>query len=152
MYLLDTSVVSNFLDERRYYPQLTARILNQPPEQIFISIITVEEILQGALASVQKAKRKSSVTKAYQYFDNLFSALHCFQILSYTSEAEVIYQSLPAKIKRIGTQDCRIAAIASTNDFTVITVNVNDFVSIGITRWKTGQDSDEIKAIRFAPS
>ena len=38
MYLLDTSVVSNFLDERRYYPQLTTRILNQPPEQIFISI------------------------------------------------------------------------------------------------------------------
>lgn len=53
MYLLDTSVVSNFLDERRYYPQLTARILSQPPEHIFISIITVEEILRGALASVQ---------------------------------------------------------------------------------------------------
>ena len=133
MYLLDTSVVSNFLDERCYYPQLTARILNQPPEQIFISIITVEEILQGALASVQKSKRKLSVTKAYQYFEDLFSALHRFQIVSYTPEAEAIYQSLPAKTKRIGTQDCRIAAIAKANDFTVITVNVNDFVSIDLT-------------------
>ncbi len=132
MYLLDTSVVSNFLDERRYYPQLTARILSQPPEQIFISIITVEEILRGALASVQKVKRKSSVTKAYQYFEDLFAALHQFQILSYTPKAESIYQLLPAKIKRIGTQDCRIAAIACANEFTVITVNVNDFVSIGI--------------------
>ena len=134
MYLLDTSVVSNFLDERRYYPQLTTKILSQPPEQIFISIITVEEILQGALASVQKAKRKPFVTKAYQYFDDLFSALHRFQILSYTPEAEDIYQSLPAKIKRIGTQDCRIAAIASVNDFRVITVNANDFVNIGLTK------------------
>ena len=134
MYLLDTSVVSNFLDERRYYPQLTTKILSQPPEQIFISIITVEEILQGALASVQKAKRKPSVTKAYQYFDDLFSALHRFQILSYTPEAEDIYQLLPAKIKRIGTQDCRIAAIALANNFTVISVNVNDFVSIGLTK------------------
>ena len=134
MYLLDTSVVSNFLDERRYYPQLTTKILSQPPEQIFISIITVEEILQGALASVQKAKRKPSVTKAYQYFDDLFSALHRFQILSYTPEAKDIYQSLPAKIKRIGTQDCRIAAIALANNFTVISVNVNDFVSIGLTK------------------
>ena len=132
MYLLDTSVVSNFLDERRYYPQLTARILSKPPEQIFISIITVEEILQGALASVQKAKRKPSVTKAYQYFEDLFSALHRFQILSYTPEAEKIYQSLPARIKRIGTQDCRIAAIARANEFAVITVNVNDFANIGI--------------------
>ena len=133
MYLLDTSVVSNFLDERRYYPQLTARILNQPPEKIFISIITVEEILQGALASIQKSKRKPSVTIAYQYFDDLFSALHRFQILPYTNEAENIYQSLPAKVKRIGTQDCRIAASAKTNNFTVITVNINDFVSIGLT-------------------
>lgn len=132
MYLLDTSVVSNFLDERRYYPQLTARILSQPPEQIFISIITIEEILQGALASVQKVKRKSSVTKAYQYFEDLFAALHQFQILSYTPEAESIYQLLPAQIKRIGTQDCRIAAIAHANEFSVITINVNDFVSIGI--------------------
>ena len=132
MYLLDTSVVSNFLDERRYYPQLTTRILNQPPEQIFISIITVEEILQGTLASVQKAKRKPSVTKAYQYFEDLFSALNRFQILPYTPEAEAIYQSLPAKVKRIGTQDCRIAAIACANEFTIITVNVNDFVSIDL--------------------
>ena len=138
MYLLDTSVVSNFLDERRYYPQLTARILNQPPEQIFISIITVEEILQGALASIQKAKRKPSVTRAYQYFEDLFVTLHRFQILSYTSEAENIYQSLPAKSKRIGTQDCRIAAIAHVNEFTVVTVNVNDFVSIGLT--EVGKD------------
>ena len=68
MYLLDTSIVSNFIDERRYFPQLTQRILSNPPEQIFISVITVEEILQGALAAIQKAKRKSSVTTAYQYF------------------------------------------------------------------------------------
>ena len=133
MYLLDTSVVSNFLDERRYYPQITAKILSQPPEQIFISIITVEEIFQGALASVQKAKRKPSLTQAYQYFEDLFSALHRFQILSYTSASESIYQSLPAKIKRIGTQDCRIAAIACANGFTIVTVNINDFVSIGLT-------------------
>ncbi|MEN9521610.1 MAG: hypothetical protein RLZZ381_4198, partial [Cyanobacteriota bacterium] len=26
MYLLDTSIVSNFLDERRFYPQLTESI------------------------------------------------------------------------------------------------------------------------------
>ena len=134
MYLLDTSVVSNFLDERRYYPQLTVKILNQPPDKIFISIITVEEILQGALASIQKVKRKSSVIKAYHYFENLFAALHYFQILSYSTEAENVYQSLPAKIKRIGTQDCRIAAIAKVNEFTIVTINVQDFIRIGLTQ------------------
>lgn len=81
MYLLDTSVVSNFLDERRFYPQLTDKILSQPPGLIFISIITVEEILRGVLASVQKTKRQPSVIVAYQYFEELFSALNQFQIL-----------------------------------------------------------------------
>ena len=132
MYLLDTSTVSNFLDERRFYPQLTAKILSQPPELIFTSIITVEEILQGALASVQKAKRKPSIVAAYQYFEELFSALNQFQILSYSAEAERIYQALSAKIKRIGTQDCRIAAIAKANELTVVTVNTNDFMGIGL--------------------
>ncbi len=107
--------------------------MNQPPDKIFISIITVEEILQGALASIQKVKRKSSVIQAYQYFENLFAALHHFQILPYSTEAENIYQSLPAKIKRIGTQDCRIAAIAKVNEFTIVTINVQDFIRIGLT-------------------
>ena len=132
MYLLDTSVLSNFLDERRFYPQLTTKILSQPPELIFISVITVEEILRGALASVNKAKRQSSVVIAYQYFDTLFSALNQFQILPYNTKAESIYQSLDAKIKRIGTQDCRISAIAAAYNLTIITVNVSDFSRIGL--------------------
>jgi tRNA(fMet)-specific endonuclease VapC len=52
MYLLDTNTVSNFLDQQRHSPQLTQKILSTPPEHIFISIITVEEILRGALAAI----------------------------------------------------------------------------------------------------
>jgi predicted nucleic acid-binding protein len=94
--------------------------------------VNVEEILQGALAVIQKAKQKSSVTIAYRYFEELFSTLHRFQILSYTVEAEHIYQSLPAKAKRVGTQDCRIAAIACSKQYVLVTANVADFTKIGI--------------------
>jgi tRNA(fMet)-specific endonuclease VapC len=59
------------------------------------------------------------------YRPNLYFDCH-------TSEAESIYQSLPAKIQRIGTQDCRIAAIARANKFSRVTINVNDFVSVGL--------------------
>jgi tRNA(fMet)-specific endonuclease VapC len=132
MYLLDTSIVSNFLDERRYYPQLTEQILSKPPDRIFISVITIEEILRGALATIHKAKQTNFVTNAYQYFEELFLALHSFQILSYTAEAEQIYRSLPTKVKRIGTQDCRIAAIACSKKYILVTANVTDFETIGI--------------------
>jgi predicted nucleic acid-binding protein len=107
-------------------------VLSKPPELIFISIITIEEILRGALAAIQKARQTSSVTNAYQYFEELFSALHSFQILSYTAEAEQIYRSLPTKVKRIGTQDCRIAAIARSKKYILVTANVTDFATISI--------------------
>ena len=132
MYLLDTSIVSNHLDKRRNFLKLTNQILSKPPELIFISIITVEEIIQGALATIQKMRQKSSVTDGYKSFEELFAALHRFQILPYTNEAEQIYQSLPTKIKRIGTQDCRIAAVACSKGYIVVTANVADFEKIGI--------------------
>jgi tRNA(fMet)-specific endonuclease VapC len=134
VYLLDTSIVSNYLDKRRNFPQLTNKILTTPPELIFISIITVEEIIQGALATIQKLRQKSAVTDGYRYFEELFEALHCFQILPYTDEAEQIYQSLSAKVKRIGTQDCRIAATACSIGYILIPVNVADFEKIGIVQ------------------
>jgi tRNA(fMet)-specific endonuclease VapC len=134
VYLLDTSIVSNYLDRRRNFPQLVKQILSTSPEQIFISIITVEEIIQGALASIQKTRQKSSVTYAYRYFEELFAALHYFQILPYTSEAEKIYQSLSTKVKRIGTQDCRIAAVARSTGYILVTVNIADFEKIGIVQ------------------
>jgi tRNA(fMet)-specific endonuclease VapC len=48
---------------------------------LIVSIITIEEIIQGALGIIQKSKQKPSVINAYQYFEELFEALHRFQIL-----------------------------------------------------------------------
>jgi tRNA(fMet)-specific endonuclease VapC len=50
--------------------------------------------------------------------------------LPYTIEAETIYQSLSTKTKRIGTQDCRIAAVASSEKYILVTANVADFQKI----------------------
>jgi hypothetical protein len=48
----------------------------------------------------------------YRAFEGLFEALHRFQVVSYTSEIEQIYQSMSWEQKRVGTQDCRIVATA----------------------------------------
>lgn len=132
MYILDTSIVSNYLDKRRSFPLIGKNIRSKPPESIFVSIITVEEIIQGLLAIIQKSRQKSSVINAYQEFEEVFEALHRFQILPYASEAEQIYQSLSPKVKRVGTQDCRIAATARSKGYIVVTANVADFERIGI--------------------
>ena len=37
-------------------------------------------------------------------------------------------------MKRVGTQDCRIAAIARSKGYIVVTANVDDFEKIGIAQ------------------
>lgn len=132
MYVLDTNVVSTFLDRRRTSPQLSQRILSEPPEHLFTTAITVEEVLKGALAFINQSRQRSTVTAAYDNLLFLFESLHQFQVLPYTEEAEAVFKTLSPQIKRVGTRDCRIAAIAHLLSYTVVTMNVSDFLRIGL--------------------
>lgn len=127
MYLLDTNIISTFLDRRRNSPVLTGRILSQPPENLFVSIITVAEMMRGELGAINRLRHKPNVVQVYAAFE----ALHRFQILAYTSEVEQIDRSMTLEQKRVSTQDCRIAATAIARGFTVITANTKDFQRIG---------------------
>jgi tRNA(fMet)-specific endonuclease VapC len=131
VYLLDTNIISTALDQRRNNQFLAHRILNQSPESIFISIITVEEMMRGELGGIHRLRHKPNVVTVYRAFEGLFEALHRFQVISYTSEIEQIYQSMSLEQKRVGTQDCRIAATAIAHGFTVVTANTHDFYKIG---------------------
>jgi predicted nucleic acid-binding protein len=55
VYLLDTDSLSNLLDRRRHHPRLQARFLATPADQLWISIVSVEEILRGALDGIRQA-------------------------------------------------------------------------------------------------
>jgi tRNA(fMet)-specific endonuclease VapC len=94
VYLLDTNVVSTFLDRQRNSLILTKRILREQPDHLFISLITIEEIIRGALGEVNRFRQKPSVVNAYQEFGGLFDALHRFQILPYTDAAHQVYQAM----------------------------------------------------------
>ncbi len=63
-------------------------------------------------------------------------ALSSFQILPYTDEAEQLYQSWPAKQKRVGPNDCRIAASAIVAGLTVVTCNQKDFSTVPGLVWE----------------
>jgi tRNA(fMet)-specific endonuclease VapC len=131
VYLLDTNIISTFLDRKRNSLNLTKRILREPPPNLFISLITIEEIMRGALGEVNRLRKSSSVVQAYQDLGNLFEALHCFQVLPYTEAADQIYRAMTNEQKRVGTQDCRIAATAMSMGYIVVTANVSDFQKIG---------------------
>ena len=66
----------------------------------------------------------------YEAFHLTLIGIGAFTLLPYSAAAEALFQAMPPEVKRIGTQDCRIAAIAMVNDCTVITRNVRDFSRI----------------------
>ena len=92
MYLFDTDVTSNLLDPRRASKGLKNRIRSQPMDEICISIVTVEEMLRGALDEVRRAQsRHRDIVEGYALFQRLHFDLHRFAILQPILQIPTMY-------------------------------------------------------------
>jgi tRNA(fMet)-specific endonuclease VapC len=127
LYVLDTDHVSLF---QRKHPQVTTRVGEKPPEQLAVTIITVEEQLRGRLAQLKRAKSSQAVIKAFaelreavQYFNNI-------QILDFDAAADDQFTILRQRRIRVGVQDLRIAAIVLATGNILVTRNRQDFGQI----------------------
>jgi len=114
---------------------ITRRVLDTPSTDIWLPAPVVEEQFRGRLSLLSSfnPSRPSDSLKTPLAYDLLLETLrflHGFQYLPHTPEAEALFQSWPASVKRIGTRDCRIAAAAITHGFTVITCNLSHFQTI----------------------
>lgn len=133
MFLLDTDSFSLFL---RGTEPLRTRVLSTPPEQVFISAVTVEETLRGRLQVVAEERekhargRRNRLPDAYRGLNRLLEDLRLFAVLPYDERADACFQAIPSGVRRVGSQDCRIAAVALARGLTVVTANVRDFERI----------------------
>jgi tRNA(fMet)-specific endonuclease VapC len=124
LYVLDTDHLS--LHQAGYEP-LRVHFLNIPPEQIAITIVSVEEVLRGRLAQVSRATKPQERVVAYHWLHRTLEFLHDFAVLKFDVQAEAYFQALREQRIRIGTQDLMIAAIALRQRATVVTRNEKDF-------------------------
>jgi tRNA(fMet)-specific endonuclease VapC len=65
--------------------------------------------------------------RAYQKFEGILTDFTSFQLLPFDQAAADVFDSLRGKRVRIGTMDLRIAAIALTRGYTVLSRNLVDF-------------------------
>lgn len=98
-------------------------------------VIVAEEELKGRLkviAGLNAAIPRDGYkfTEAYYYLTKTIEDLAVFRILPYTEEAESLFRSWSPAQRRPGTRDCRIAAIAITNGFTVVSCNTKHYETI----------------------
>ena len=137
LYVLDTDHLSLIL---RGHPKIRERLTAIPPEQIAITIITVEEQLRGRLAQLSKARSGDARSVAYRYLRKAVNDLARLNVLDYDAASDRIYGELRQQRVRVGSQDLRIAAIALANNCNLVTRNYSDFSkvpSLIIDDWTT---------------
>lgn len=127
---MDTDSVSLYLHHPGQQPRLVRRVQAAPAGSVYLSIITAEELLHGRLAVIRKHRNRAASVNAYRRLDDLLQVLSRFPRLPFDDAAYGIFAAYPASVKRIGTNDCRISAVAIGRGITVITRNNADFARI----------------------
>jgi tRNA(fMet)-specific endonuclease VapC len=122
--VFDTDHLSLF---QRGYPTLLPRIQAVPAMQIAISIVSVEEMLQGRLAQIRRAANGEDQIRAYAWLDKTLAFFRAFRVLPFDAQAERRYADLAARRLRIGAQDMKIAAIALNHGAILVTRNTRHF-------------------------
>ena len=122
MYLLDTNIVSYWM---RGDSSVIQRIKTYTPSDLFLSTITLAEILYGIeKSSVKKEERRE---KIHQITSVL--GMYCFDEAA-AGEYAVIRAQLEREGSVISERDTQIASIAMANTLTVVTHNVQEFCRI----------------------
>jgi tRNA(fMet)-specific endonuclease VapC len=122
MYLLDTNIVSYWM---RGDSRVIRRIKAHKPAELFLSTITLAEILYGIEKSpVKKEERRE---KIHQIISVL--GMYTFDEAA-AQEYAVIRAQLEREGRVISERDTQIASIAMANRLTVVTHNVQEFCRV----------------------
>jgi tRNA(fMet)-specific endonuclease VapC len=127
-YILDTDHLTLL---KRNHPIVTAKIASVRPENISVTIVTVEEQLRGRLAIVSKiSQQPEKFSLAYGYLLESVLDFCNLNLINFDPIAVEQFQQFRRQKIRIGTQDLKIASIAISQQATLLTRNYRDFVQV----------------------
>ena len=128
MYLLDTDHLTPYFHYAESNPELVARAnLELAAGRLFVPIIAVEEMVRGALQTLRDHEKKRDAPRGYLFFQRVITTTCALPLRPFDSAAEAIFRQFAPDVRRIGLRDCRIAAIALSEDLVVVTRNVRHF-------------------------
>lgn len=126
MYLLDTDSTSLAF----YHNAVILSRIQNALAPVRLSSIAAEEFLKGALGLINRQRDKPGEAAAHALLRQTLEEVCRYEVLAYDDEAARVFTSFPSQVKRIGTQDCRIAASAISRGWIVVTANRKDFSRI----------------------
>lgn len=124
LFVLDTDHLSLY---QRDFEPLLAKLLSRPPDELAITIVTVEEQLRGRLAQIRKATTAAHLNECYRWLGETVDQLARLPVFYYDDKAATFYEKLLSQRVRIGTQDLRIASIVLSQNAVLLTRNSQDF-------------------------
>ena len=142
MFLFDTDHL--VIVQRAVQPEadrLRQHMARHSQSDFYLSIISVHEQMLGASKYVAQARTRSSVIRGYQMIESAMLDYNQFRILPFDEPAAIRFDDLRKLGVRIGTMDLRIASIALSHKYTVLTRNTVDFDKVPglcVEDWTTG--------------
>jgi tRNA(fMet)-specific endonuclease VapC len=125
--VLDTDVLTLWL---RGQETIGARVAATPPQQLSVTIITMEEVLGGWYTQIRQARDDQQLARAYQALHEAIEFSRSIRILPFDLPEIRRYRQLRTQHRRIGTNDLRIAAIVLEQQAILVTRNTSDFADI----------------------
>jgi tRNA(fMet)-specific endonuclease VapC len=144
MIAFDTDVLTEVLLGDAFFAARAAQIKDR--EQA-VPIVVIEEIIRGRLNVIRQAEAgtaKVGLERAYELFEQTLTELRRLSILSYTVQAEELFQSWRQQKLRLSTHDLRIAALCVAHSATLVSRNRRDFERVpglSVEFWDAAHDA-----------
>ena len=147
MFLLDTDHLG--ILQRQTEPEfsrLIRRIGEHRPIDFLVPIVSFHEQVSGWNAYLHRALTPEAVVRAYVMFQQILADFSRMAVAPFDAAAAVEFDALRSAGVRVATMDLRIAAIAKSRQWTVLSRNLVDFQRVPGLRvedWTTYAPSSE---------
>ena len=124
MWALDTDTLTLWL---RGDAAVGRRVEDHDPDELSVTIVTVEEVLSGWYRLIRLARDDDKLVRAYESLQQSVEFFRQVRILPFDKEAATRFHDLRRTHRVIGTNDLRIASIALRSGATLVSRNLRDF-------------------------
>jgi tRNA(fMet)-specific endonuclease VapC len=132
LFFLDTDMLT-LLEEA--HPIVAERVRACPPEELAVTVVTVEEKLSGWYTLIRRAKKPEQFIHGYHRLAGAVDLLKPLRTLEVSKAAFDIYQDLQLQKLGVRKMDLLIAAIVLDAGATLVTRNRADFAKVPGFKW-----------------